>query len=194
MRTLDRRHSMLRPVAACSLVLVALYAVVALRGVSSAAAQTPRLRLSVGSRGPTRVQPVAPAAHDESDVVGAVRRTERRVRRADDVAATPDTVYSESQVDRPVRLKLPFTNPAYPDEQRAAGVSGEVLMQFVVDTLGQVEPGSLRVLKSDHENFTAAVRRALETAMFQPATKQGHKVRQLAQEPFVFRVSSPSSK
>ena len=47
------------------------------------------------------------------------------------------------------------TQPRYPDMLRSAGVEGEVLAQFVVDTTGRAEAGSLKVLKSTHDLFIA---------------------------------------
>ena len=74
----------------------------------------------------------------------------------------------------------------YPAEQRAAGVNGHLIIQFVVDTVGRAEPGSLKMIRSDHEDFARAVRTFLETTTFTPAVKGGRKVRQLVQQPFIF--------
>jgi TonB family protein len=82
----------------------------------------------------------------------------------------------------------------YPDSLRLARVEGEVLAQFVVDTSGQVDLESLRVLSSTHELFTGAVRAAVATVRFIPAQMNGRKIRQLVQEPFFFDLKgSPAS-
>jgi protein TonB len=88
-----------------------------------------------------------------------------------------------------VVVALPGTEPRYPDMLRQAGVEGDVRAQFVVDTLGRVEPGSVRVLDATHDQFAAAVRTALSArARFKPAEAGGHKVRQLVEQTFTFRL------
>ena len=88
-----------------------------------------------------------------------------------------------------VVVALPGTAPRYPDMLRQAGVEGDVRAQFVVDTLGRVEPGSVRVLEATHDQFAAAVRTALSSrARFKPAEAGGHKVRQLVEQTFTFRL------
>jgi protein TonB len=78
--------------------------------------------------------------------------------------------------------------PRYPETLRQARVEGEVEVEFVVDTLGRVERGSLRILRSDHELFAAAVRAALPGMRFLPAEAGGRRVRQLVRQPFSFAV------
>jgi TonB family protein len=74
----------------------------------------------------------------------------------------------------------------YPQVQLAAGVTGKVVIQFVVDTLGQVEPASLKVLSSTHEAFASSAREGILTARFSPAQYGGHSVRQLSRMPVSF--------
>jgi TonB family protein len=101
-----------------------------------------------------------------------------------------DQTYFEFQVERPVRMvPSPFA-PHYPDALRAAGVDGEVLVSFIVDTTGRAELGSFKVLKSSHELFDNAVRDALPEMRFVPAELGGRKVKQLVQQPFVFKRSA----
>jgi hypothetical protein len=64
---------------------------------------------------------------------------------------------------------------ALPELLRSAGVGGRVLAQFVVDTAGRVEPGSLRVLSTSHPQFTAAVEAALPRMRFLPAEAAGRR-------------------
>ena len=79
--------------------------------------------------------------------------------------------------------------PRYPGMLQSAGVEGDVRAQFVVDTLGRVEQGSVRVLATTHDLFAAAVRDALNRARFKPAEAGGHKVRQLAEQVYTFRIT-----
>jgi hypothetical protein len=61
-------------------------------------------------------------------------------------------------------------------------------VQFIVDTVGALEPGSLKMIKTDHQDFIAAVRSFLEAATFKPAMKGGLKVRQVVRMPFAFNT------
>jgi protein TonB len=95
---------------------------------------------------------------------------------------------TERFVDRAV-VALPGTiTPRYPSTLQSAGLEGDVRAQFVVDTLGHVEQGSVRVLDSTHDLFSRAVRDALGRARFTPAEAGGRKVRQLVEQAFTFRI------
>jgi periplasmic protein TonB len=95
----------------------------------------------------------------------------------------------ENLVDKPI-LAIPGTAaPRYPSMLQSAGVEGDVRAQFVVDTLGRVEQGSIRVLDTTHDLFASSVRDALSRARFKPAEAGGRKVRQLAEQVFTFRIS-----
>lgn len=100
----------------------------------------------------------------------------------------PDQPYFDFQVEIPVRAEG-ATAPRYPDILRKAGVEGEVLVQFVVDTMGNVEPATFKTLKATHELFASAVREALPGMTFTPARLKGAKVRQLVQQPFSFAMA-----
>jgi len=97
--------------------------------------------------------------------------------------------YFEFQVEKPAQLAAGSPNPKYPSELKAANVSGVVLAQFVVDTLGRAEVSTFKVLKSDHELFTEAVKNTLPDLRFIPAEVGGRKVKQLVQQPFSFATS-----
>src|SRR5687767_7395014 len=100
-----------------------------------------------------------------------------------------DQPYFEFQVEKPVVTAPGSTQPRYPDMLRQAGVEGEVLAQFVVDTTGKVEGGSLKILKSSHDLFVQSVRNALPNMKFIPAEVGGRKVKQLVQQPFTFSIT-----
>ena len=98
-------------------------------------------------------------------------------------------VYFEYQVDKPVMQVRGSVSPRYPDSLKTAKVEGEVVVAFVVDTLGLADPKSLKILKSTHRLFSNAVRDALPQMSFIPAELKGRKVRQLVQQPFVFHIA-----
>ncbi len=85
-------------------------------------------------------------------------------------------VYTVEMVEElPVRRS--GASPEYPPLLRSAGITGEVRLEFIIDTAGRVEPGSARVLSSTHPLFEAPSLRALDTWQFQPGRIGGMKVR-----------------
>jgi periplasmic protein TonB len=104
-------------------------------------------------------------------------------------APVSDQPFFEFQVEKPVQALPGGAQPRYPDILRQAGVEGEVLAQFVVDTMGRAEMNSYKVLKTTHELFGNAVKSALPGMKFIPAEVGGRKVRQLVQQPFTFAIA-----
>jgi protein TonB len=100
-----------------------------------------------------------------------------------------DQPYFEFMVEKPVTEASNTQRPRYPDILKSAGVEGDVLAQFVVDTTGRVELNTFKVLKTSHQLFEAAVRSALPGMRFIPAEVGNKKVRQLVQQPFVFAIA-----
>lgn len=76
----------------------------------------------------------------------------------------------------------------------AAGIGGEVTIQFIVDTLGLVEEPSIKVLSSTREAFATAVREGIVEARFAPARYGKHAVRQLTRLPVSFVVLADGDK
>ena len=101
----------------------------------------------------------------------------------------PDQPYFEFQVTKAAQ-QIPGTGMLrYPVRLRTANIQGEVLAQFIVDANGQFEPGSFKVLRSSHDEFTQAVAAALPSMRFTPAEYQGTRVKQVIQQPFTFSLS-----
>ena len=98
--------------------------------------------------------------------------------------------YFEFQVEKVVVARPDNPRPYYPEMLRLAGVTGEVRVQYVVDTLGRVEAKSIRILASSHDLFASAVREVLPRQRFLPAEIGGRKVRMLVQQPFSFTLST----
>jgi protein TonB len=99
-----------------------------------------------------------------------------------------DQAYFDFQVDKPVTLAPNSAAPQYPDILRQAGVEGDALVLFVVDTLGRVDLSSFKVIRASHDLFGAAVRNALPRMRFNPAETAQGKVRQVVQQPFTFSI------
>lgn len=119
---------------------------------------------------------------------GVIRPEYGTVRDAAAQQSTGEQTYFEFQVEKPVRQASGSAAPRYPPELKAAGVEGEVLAQFVVDTMGTPVLTTFRVLKSSHGEFTESIKAALPGMKFVPAELRGRKVRQLVQQPFVFAI------
>jgi len=65
-----------------------------------------------------------------------------------------------------------------------------VVAQFVVDSGGVVEAGTVSIVASSQPQFAAAVRAAVPAARFEPAVAGGRHVRQLVQLPFNFSLTT----
>jgi periplasmic protein TonB len=98
----------------------------------------------------------------------------------------PNDVFTRETVDRYVVILPGSPGPAYPELLRTAGVEGDVMAQFVVDTTGRADVSTLRILQSDHQLFSDAVKSVISRLRFRPAEVGGVKVRQLVQQPFRF--------
>lgn len=111
---------------------------------------------------------------------------------ASDARRTPaqpaSDVFFEYQVQTPAAMRG-SGGIMYPPLLRAARVEGTVLASFVVDEEGLIEMRTFKVLKSDHDAFTDAVRDALPAMRFQAAEVDGRRVKQLVQQPFVFNLA-----
>ena len=100
-------------------------------------------------------------------------------------------IYTPEQVDVAARGdSLSRPQPTYPEALLFTGVTGHVLAEFVVDTLGRVEVETFGVVLSTNPQFTAAVQRVLPEWAYAPAMLNGKRVRQLVQQPFNFVVDS----
>jgi TonB family protein len=104
------------------------------------------------------------------------------------------TIYTAEQVDSVARLdgaRLPAI--VYPPSLRAEHIEGTVLAEFVVDTLGRVEPDRFGIVGSTDPLFSDAVRSAIRGASYTPAIRAGRRVRQLVRQPFEFRLPDGGS-
>jgi protein TonB len=125
---------------------------------------------------------------------------QERRRLEEERAGTPPTIAERSrnmvdsptffdfQVEVTATLKQGTIQMVYPPTLKSAGIGGEVLAQFVVDTDGRADIATFKVLKSTHELFTVSIRDALANAVFTPASVGGRPVKQLMQLPFSFQI------
>jgi protein TonB len=103
-------------------------------------------------------------------------------------APNPSATYTAEQVEVPVVLDPRSPLPRFPQLLRDSGVEGMARMQFVVDTLGRVEPASVKAVSATHPLFAVAVEAVLPRMHFSPARVGDHKVRQLVEMPIQFRL------
>jgi TonB family protein len=77
----------------------------------------------------------------------------------------------------------------YPPNLRDSGVTGQAVMQFVVDEDGRVEGSTIKVISATHDAFGEASRDVLRQARFTPARVGSRKVRMMLQLPITWAVS-----
>jgi protein TonB len=84
-------------------------------------------------------------------------------------------VVAASEVDRLPELLEDLT-PRYPDDLRRAGLSGETLLEYIIDREGRVVSGSIRVLGTSHPAFAQSAIESLKRARFNPARRAGRSI------------------
>jgi protein TonB len=77
--------------------------------------------------------------------------------------------------------------PQYPFEMRRAGISGEVVVDFIVDTNGDVQ--NAFAIRSSQREFEAAAIQAVSKWKFKPGRKGGRDVPTHMQVPIVFTLN-----
>ena len=103
-------------------------------------------------------------------------------------APTVTDAMNAEDVEKPVVRAPGSPGPRYPDFLRSSGATGDVLVQFVVDTAGRAIVTTFKVMSTTNELFAQAVERALPAMRFIPAESGGRKVRQLVQQAFAFAI------
>ena len=96
-------------------------------------------------------------------------------------------LFNLADLDRPPTptLRVP---PAYPFEMRRAGLSGEVLVGFIVDASGGVRDA--HVMRASRREFADEAMRAVRQWQFQPGRKNGVPVHTRMQVPLVFNLQA----
>ncbi|MEO8334951.1 MAG: TonB family protein [bacterium] len=107
--------------------------------------------------------------------VDSVMRASTRIERdsyGDQLAPTAklrSAAYGEDRSATSPVLVGDTPQPRYPESLRGQRMEGEVVVQFLVDETGRVDASSMKVVRSPHELFTAAVRGVLPKFRFEPA-------------------------
>jgi len=100
-----------------------------------------------------------------------------------------DDPWNPALVDEAPAL-LAARMPPYPDMLRAAGITGRVVLEAVIDTLGRAEPGSAVVVQSANPGFDGPARQYILGAQFRPARVHGRAVRVLIRVPIDFTLAA----
>ena len=95
-------------------------------------------------------------------------------------------IFDPSKLDQQpqARAKVP---PQYPFEMRRAGITGEVLVEFIVDSNGDVR--NAFAVRSSQREFEAAAVQAVSKWKFRPGKKGGRAVNTRMQQPISFSLA-----
>ena len=120
-------------------------------------------------------------------------------RAVDSVTAPPvvgepdaDSVFTILEVDSAVVRSQSSAAPAYPLDLLTKKIQGTVNARYVVDTTGFADTTSFEVLKATNDGFVRAVRDALPYMRFTSAKIGTHKVRQIVEQSFTFKIEPPA--
>lgn len=90
--------------------------------------------------------------------------------------------------DMPPSRALAGPAPAYPPLLKAAGITGRVLVSYVVDASGHVDPATVRVVQTSNRGFEAAAIAAIERSIFRPARHDGTAIPMRIAQEIVFTL------
>lgn len=93
----------------------------------------------------------------------------------------PGGAWTANDVDEPARV-LQAGRLRYPVVLERAGIGGRVVLEFVVDTTGRVEPGSVRVVEESQAGFRTPALEAALSSRFRAGRAGGAAVRQLVRQ------------
>ena len=102
-----------------------------------------------------------------------------------------EPVPADSASPPPILLDSACLVPTHPDILRRAGIEGRVVIGFVVDTTGAVEPTGIRTLTSTHRLFEGPARAAVARCRFTPGRVAGRVVRVRTQQAVNFLLPAP---
>jgi outer membrane biosynthesis protein TonB len=118
-----------------------------------------------------------PAAHEEATpdpgpAANAILVTDPAAGSTDPAAVWIPSAVTQRPVQR-TALRV-----ALPDSLRQRGLRGDVVLEYVVDTLGRVEPG-IRVVSAAHAALAAPAKAAVLALRYRPGRVRGRAVRVL---------------
>jgi protein TonB len=95
-------------------------------------------------------------------------------------------LFDVANLDQPPVLRVPV-NPNYPFEMRRAGISGEVTVEYIVDSNGNV--AQAQVVRSSQREFESPALQAVLKWKFRPGKKGGRAVNTRVQQVITFNLN-----
>jgi protein TonB len=132
-----------------------------------------------------KAKPLDPRDYSGRGVEGGVARgVVGGTGKVDPELPAGDVVYAATTEDASFEPAVLISQPTprYPPVLQQVGLSGRVVLQFIVDTTGRVESASINVIKSTNQEFESPARESVAAAIFHPARLGPKPVRQLAQQ------------
>ncbi|HXG45643.1 MAG TPA: TonB family protein [Gemmatimonadales bacterium] len=102
-------------------------------------------------------------------------------------------VFLQAEVDEIPAVTNPLAcQGKYPPVMEQAGIPGKVTLEFVVNTDGRVEPGSVKVVSSTNKAFEEPAKQGITSpgCRFRPGKSRGEPVRVLVRVPVSFNPST----
>ena len=126
-----------------------------------------------------------------SDEAVSLKARLQQVVRAEQARAATATneVFDISKLDRAPVPRFQ-AKPQYPIEMRRAGIGGEVVVDFIIDTAGDVQKAF--AVRSTRREFEAAAVHAVSKWKFNAGQKDGRDVNTRMQVPIVFAIPEQS--
>ena len=104
----------------------------------------------------------------------------------DSTASLPPSVPADSVDARP-SLAPPYPSLRYPFGPAMAGVTGDVLIEYDVDSTGAVDHCSIRIIVAKRPEFAASAKAFVTRLRFTPGLKNGAVVRTRVQQRIRFQ-------
>jgi len=105
---------------------------------------------------------------------------------ASGIVPTGDVFSVDVVQEKPERLAGP--PPVYPPLLQQAGIEGTVTVQAIIDTMGRVEPGSIKITQTANPGFNESAKATVLKSLFRPARVYGKAVRVLIQIPIAYTI------
>jgi TonB family protein len=141
----------------------------------------------VGKEAPNGIQAGARSLQ-KADDVGGTAGSDAMEQTASAPVMSSDSVNSILAAEQSAARVDGSAAPIYPAELIEQKLDGVVLTHFVIDTSGHVDMTTVEILSSAHPLFVQSVREAMPGMRFYPASVGGHRVRQLVEQKFEFRL------
>ncbi len=95
-------------------------------------------------------------------------------------------LFNPADLDQPIQLRVPV-KPVYPSDLKRQGIPGEVVVEFIVDSNGNVT--AAQIVRSSHREFEAPTLQAVSKWKFRPGKKGGRAVNFRASQLLLFTPS-----